>query len=438
MREEGEISDEDSDEEIIQIRRPRGVKRERNSRSPSGSGEGRPSQRGRQHENSFEQERQDWNEYYRESPRPRNSNHMRSSYERNSQPENSRDHEFGANNFSGLPRAHSTAGARREPVPSTWHANEPSRHHVTQNSGNSSMRTNNKMFKVEPYPKGVKPTDQYHEWTFWQANFEMAIEKAGITDQRARAIDMSLHIGEEMRRVIVAKNMLPKESTVPSDFPFYDNLSQQLEVHFRSLTDESVDVSRFNTLKQGEKESALEFELRLHQMAKRVNETNSAMIRTRFIEGLRDQSLRERAFIDGVSLQEVVRMATRKEAIMTKHETEFSPWKDDRNAVSVAAISQNAQPTRYNRKSNNQGVRERDGYKKSWGERRNPERNLATRGDEGCKRCGIVEHRAGVCPAQFASCFKCGQVGHFRHMCANEVREVTVNETKEVPNGVYH
>lgn len=81
---------------------------------------------------------------------------------------------------------------------------------------------------------------------------------------------MSLHIGEEVRRIIVAKGMLPRESTSTMGFPFYTHLVEQLEAHFKGLTDESVDVTSFNGLKQGE--------MRLIQMAKRVNETNAAMI----------------------------------------------------------------------------------------------------------------------------------------------------------------
>lgn len=72
--------------------------------------------------------------------------------------------------------------------------------------------------------------------------------------------------------------MLPRESTSTMGFPFYTHLVEQLEAHFKGLTDESVDVTSFNGLKQGESETAMEFEMRLIQMAKRVNETNAAMI----------------------------------------------------------------------------------------------------------------------------------------------------------------
>lgn len=206
----------------------------------------------------------------------------------------------------------------------------------------------------------------------------------------------------------------------------------QLESHFRGLTDESVDVANFNGLKQAEKETALEFELRLKQLARRVNESNEAMIRTRYIEGLRDKTIRERAFVDGISLQDVVKMATRKEAIATKTQSEFSPWSEDgRVTFPVAAVAK--QERKFN------SYRGGSGYGQGFGrpgrgrsdERRpasysNNQREEWSEGSKrsACKRCGAMEHRRGFCQAEKAPCFKCGKIGHFGRMCKNEVNSI--------------
>lgn len=298
------------------------------------------------------------------------------------------------------------------------------------------------MFKVEPFPRSVKPTDQFQEWNYWLANFEMAVEKAGTASQRAKATDLSLHIGDEIRRVIVAKDMLPREEAVPVDYQFFDNLKSQLESHFRSLTDESVDVASFNALKQGGSETALEFEMRLRQLAKRVNETNKAMIRTRFIEGLRDSSIRERAFVDGISLEEVVKMATRKEAIAVKNQAEYCPWNDEGRSATVAAVAFKGQQGSSNQRggqryskgrySDQRRTESAGGSNQGW---KGPVRVDAKR----CSRCGVTEHRASYCPAEKAICFKCGKVGHFGRMCSTEVRSIDPAETtgKKVENDIF-
>lgn len=297
---------------------------------------------------------------------------------------------------------------------------------------NTSTSTSSKMFKVETFPKAVKPTEQLQEWTLWLSNFEMASEKAGVLEQRARAIDLSLHIGEEMRRLIVGKGMMPPERSVSHAFPFYDNLVQSLEEHFRSLTDESVDVTTFNNLKQGDKETALEFEFRLMQVAKRVNETNAAMIRTRYLNGLRDKDLRERAFVDGIPLQAIVRMATRKEAIASK-QPEFSPWGGD--PVMVATVAQ-PEPHREQLDQRPRGEVNREWsdnrpkLRKVQAGRSNDFRQHDDRRAQGsdysrkCPKCGISQHKYGQCPAEKAICFGCGGTGHFRHKCPKHVAAI--------------
>lgn len=286
-REEGEISGEDDENDFLHLRGR--IKRRRDSES---SEESRYSQQGRHGKGG----NHDWH-----------------------RPDQFRDEQFD-NRYGGRgqrydevdfgsPRAHATASAYRDRGRERARATDRNDSEVvprrlaslTDVANNTSRMGTSKMFKVEPFPKGIKPTDQFQEWLFWHANFEMAMEKAGTIDQRAKAIDLSLHIGEEIRRIIVAKGMLPRETAVTGNYQFYDSLTEQLDAHFRGLTDESVDVASFNALKQKEDETALEFELRLRQMATRVRETNVAMIRTRYIEGIRDKALRDRAFVDGRS-----------------------------------------------------------------------------------------------------------------------------------------
>lgn len=325
----------------------------------------------------------------------------------------------------GEPRAMSTKHQRDQPPQSSGQRGPrlESRPDVLPNAVNSTrnatMTSQAKMFKVEPFPKAVKPTEQLQEWLFWLANFEMASEKAGVFEQRAKAIDLSLHIGEEVRRIIVGKEMIPPESSVSAAFPFYDNLARSLDDHFRGLTDESVDVTIFNTLKQGEKETALEFEFRLKQVAKRVNENNPAMIRTRYLDGLRDKDLRERAFVDGLPLKNIVQMATRKEAIVAS-QPQFSPWGG--HPVAVAAVESQRRDWVGNRPryQRSRAYEYRRPNHKRYGDTDNPNK---------CQNCGVSQHKGSYCPAEKATCFGCGGTGHFKHMCTKQLLSVNDDQT---------
>lgn len=156
------------------------------------------------------------------------------------------------------------------------------------------------------------------------------------------------------------------------------------------------------------------------------------MIRTRFIEGLRDKTIRERVFVDGISFQDVVKMATRKEALATKTQSEFSPrGEDSRATVPFEAVGR--QPSKPS--DHRGGFSRNQGYNKvakgSSDERRpsaflsNMRRDWGETGKGNgnpCKRCGVMEHRRDTCPAEKAPCFKCGMIGHFGRMCKKEVR----------------
>lgn len=195
--EDGEILDDD--ETIFD---PRRVKRNRDSESPDDSFGGFRRERSRPRRSYYQDgESERWNEWEDDPNR----------YSRQQSVESSR------GRVLGPPRAHSTAGGIRSAADQNRQRETnqraqapiiPSTNLSTSDPANASRSFMNKMFKVEPFPKNLKPTDQYHEWTFWLANFEMAVEKAGTTDQRPRAIDLSLHIGEEVRRIIVASRIV--------------------------------------------------------------------------------------------------------------------------------------------------------------------------------------------------------------------------------------
>lgn len=289
---------------------------------------------------------------------------------------------------------------------------------------NQSSMGQPKMHKVDPFPKGTKPTDQYQEWNYWKANFEMAAEKAGLCDQRALSIELSLHIGEEVRRIIIAKDFLPAERSVGPDYPFYDAVVGKLDQHFRNLTDISVDIISFNKLAQAADETAQEFDMRLRMMAKRAQESNPVMLRTRLLEGLRDKDLSQRAYIEGFTHEEVVRMATRKEALSLATSRDFTPWEvNPGRAQAVAAVKREEQQRKPDPGSKGHGRGNRPEVKPYAKERGRHARVEKLAGGR-CAACGTAQHRTDRCPAESATCWKCKEVGHFQHMCPRQIRSV--------------
>lgn len=334
------------------------------------------------------------------------------------------------------------------------HRRPPGATFATPYTINSSQYGPSKMFKVDPFPDNTEPTDQFHEWSYWKSNFEMAVEKAGIFDQRMRAIELTLHIGNGIRRIIHERDMMPSERDVEPGHPFYENLIDALDTHFRGLSDETVDIAKFNAMKQEPKETAMMFEIRLRQMARRVGETNQKMIRTRFIEGLKNVQLQNKAFVENIAIKDIVHMASRMETAEKKYLVDLSPLNVD--ALDTAKFRRrDAQPegvdagyavgprssfrgnTSYggtsSASSGSSGVMRRT-YA---GTRPSAASYQPRQWNERCERCGVREHRNTECQAVNAECFTCGETGHFRHMCPKRINtagtsKANVKQVREI------
>lgn len=314
------------------------------------------------------------------------------------------------------------------------------RPHETTSFGSS------KLFKMEPFPTNKKPDEKYNAWLYWKGTFQLAMEKAGITNQRAKGVELLLHIGPELRRVMMAKDMLLDERDVEPGFPFYDYAVDHLEEYLRSLTDRAVDVVKFSNAKQEEGETTMDFEFRLSEMAKRTGGTQE-MVRAQLIKGLRDQVFAKQMFIEGVSLQTIVTNATRQEAFQEgEKESHAAIWK----GCNVAAVKEDSDRGKATppSKSKVHGERQAPYRPRSLLARgRNLQRDNAQRGDnrtygrrdrsrdheEGkqCNRCGFYRHRGQFCPALEAKCNRCREIGHYEAKCTRRVNRVSQSDDEQ-------
>lgn len=193
-------------------------------------------------------------------------------------------------------------------------------------------------------------------------------------------------------------------------------------------------------MKQDQKESARDFRVRLTRQAELCQLQNSfEVIRNRFVQGMRDRQLAERAFVDNWTFEAVVAAAARKEVLTSRPEA-FDPWGPQatkQETIEVAALrdhpqARNSQQGRgaqiqpWQKRAQGSGVDSRR-FPPQYGNR-DQGRKDKSNAQKPCSNCGIKVHRFGTCPAIGKERKKCKKVGHFAVMCRSTVNVI---ETKE-------
>lgn len=319
----------------------------------------------------------------------------------------------------------------RTPVRST---SEPAR--KKQKPGNHEVaKVWEKFFKPDQFPPNTPPERKLEVWLDWKKQFGISLELAGKLSQRTSANFLFMSVGDEVRKIISAYEMMPEVGDVPEAYEHYTELITKLDDHFRDSSDVTVHLNIFSSMKQESKESARDFRIRLTRQAELCQLQNAQeFIRNRFVQGMKDKQLAERAFVDNWSFEAVVAAAARKEILQSKPEA-FEPWGATLNrqdTVEVAALQTQASRAQWQQwqKRNMAGGRS---YTNRFGpsqSNRNT-REVVDRKDQPkpCANCGIKIHRFGTCPAVGKECKKCKKIGHFAVNCRSSVNAIEANET---------
>lgn len=236
----------------------------------------------------------------------------------------------------------------------------------------------------------------------------MAIELSGVRSQRIKAGYVMISGGEEIRSLIYSLDLIPEEEDVEEGFRFYDALMHNLDAHFRGMADRSIDLSIFNGLKQEESEGARDFRIRVHRHARLCGiGEQDVIIKSRFIDGMRDKLTAQRAYMEDWELDKIVEVASRGEAAVA-----LKPrgWlSTPAQSVEVAEVVETGTTAVGRLKDTPRtGTKAKD-------------QPAASK----CYNCGLIRRSKHSCPAKGKKCINCGKMGHFKAVCRGKAKEST-------------
>lgn len=292
----------------------------------------------------------------------------------------------------------------------------------------SQPRTWDKFLKPDPFPANISQARKREAWLDWRKHFKMALEIAGEVSQRKKAAYLFMSIGDEVRKIIMAHDMMPEANEAQEDFPHFDHLLQQLDNFFRGTSDVSIDLNTFATMKQEPGEGAREFSIRLRRQASICQLKDSEdMIRSNFVRGMASSDLAKQAFVNNWDLETIISSAVRADTMSSK-----SPWGyPSKETVEIAALADRDKGKQSENWRRTHKTFTRDNryqpYKPGQSNFRGGSSQIKKL-DKPCTRCGNNTHKFNSCPAEGRACARCHKTGHFAAVCSSSVREVRTSE----------
>lgn len=290
-----------------------------------------------------------------------------------------------------------------------------------------------KSCKPDPFPKGLPAAKQHAAWIDWKKQFEVSLELMNATTQQVKANLLFLHVGEEIREIIGAYGFMPDRTKVREDYEHYDNVLAKLDKYFQEATDETIDMETLWAMKQEQDETCRVFLTRLMRQTSLCGLHEEKIVRTNLLRGMSNRNIAQLAMANDWELQQIVKAATREEALVVKQQP--LSWFGNKSTSAEIFQLEKAE-TRNEEKSLIERPKERIGtygggnvsrsFKRP---RYEPDRRERTSDVRPCSDCGIRFHRYGVCPAIGKACSNCQKIGHFARVCRTNVNYV--QKTKE-------
>ena len=195
----------------------------------------------------------------------------------------------------------------------------------------------------------------------------------------------------------------------------YAQLSELLQKHYTSGTNELAESYNFDTRYQKESETVSEYIVALKKLSIHSGfgdeEQVKKRLRNRLVAGVRSDAIKNRLLSEGAALtwDKAVEISTSMDT--AQQNSKMMKPAEELNSKVKPAEEVNRVP--WGGHQYNSRGRDRDGAR------------------EKCYRCHSWNHEAFKCPYKDEKCYKCNRFGHIARACENE----TVQEPQQVGRG---
>ncbi|XP_038063014.1 uncharacterized protein K02A2.6-like [Patiria miniata] len=262
-------------------------------------------------------------------------------------------------------------------------------------------------------------------WTQWRGMFETyTVASAANTYPAVRKRALLLHcLGTEGQRVF---HTLPQENAGENEDEF-DSALRVLDRHFKPKLNVVAERYRFRRRSQLPGESVDDYIRELRALASSCNFGNMTdeLIRDQFIERTYSTQIRERLLLepdltltDAITISRQVESALRESKIIGENSS-HTPEADVHAVTHRKPRQQNRKPRKHRNTTEHPPQQSRPAPLQS----------------QICYRCGEQSHKANDpnCKAKYATCSKCGKMGHYPRVCRSGQRfQSTRNQVQGV------
>ena len=158
--------------------------------------------------------------------------------------------------------------------------------------------------------------EESDEWSDWFEAFKNYLVTKDIKKGTKKLASLKLHGGPEIRKLLANLKKDPKDGLKS---PYREAISR-LKRYFAKSYNALHEITVFQSMKQGKDETVRKYLVRLRAQAAKCRFADPEQrIHEQFVQGLGDEQARNKAILKGLTLAEVLKMATMNATLQPKH-----------------------------------------------------------------------------------------------------------------------